>query len=439
MESYASVAHLLRRAGFGATKSEVAAAAAAGYGATVSRLVSGLGGTDAGADAVPAPSLSPPPSDYGKLARDPAARDALAKTLGAERQALTDWWLSRLVATTNPLAEKLTFLFHGQFPTAISKVRFPIYMYRQNQLFRTLGPGRFDDLTLAVSTDPAMMIWLDTVSDKSGHPNENFARELMERFTMGIGNYTEADVRAGAVCFTGWSFNRASGAFAIVARAHDDTPQTFLSVPGVNSGTQVVDIVTHSAASIRYVPARLWSHLAYPVATADPVVSDLAAGYGSDLNVTNLLRAIFEHPAFTSTAATTGLVKQPTEYVVGALRALGIGAPGIARQSHQIQATMAGLGQILFDPPSVGGWPQNEYWLSTAAALTRWRFAQALAQVGDISPVADVAPAARADAAAELLAVPGWTAATASALRQVAANPRAVVTLALASPEYVSN
>jgi uncharacterized protein (DUF1800 family) len=436
-----SVAHLLRRAGFGATSAEVSAATAAGYSATVDRLIGDLSTSDTGAATVSAPMLSPPPLDLRAVAANLADRQALTHTLAAERLALTNWWLARMTGSTNPLAEKLTFLLHGHFPTAVSKVRFPLYMYGQNQLFRKLGPGPFDALTLAVATDPAMLIWLDAASDKAAAPNENFARELMERFTMGIGNYTEADVRAGAACFTGWRFSHGTGSFWVNPRQHDPQPQTFLSTSGINSGQQVIGLVTHSQASLRYVPAAFWSHLAYPVRTTDPIVSDLAAVYGQSLNLTDLLRAIFEHPAFTSEAATGGLIKQPTEYVVGILRAFGVTPAQVSgsRTGRRLQAALSGLGQVLFDPPSVGGWPQNSYWLSTAAALTRWRLATEIVRFADISPVADAAASSRLDAAAALLSVPSWTTPTASALRQVSAQPRALLALALVSPEYVSN
>ncbi len=135
-----------------------------------------------------------------------------------------------------------------------------------------------------------------------------------------------------------------------------------------------------------------------------------------------------------------GLVKQPTEYVVGAFRALGVGPTALqGRLTAELVPLFAGLGQVLFDPPSVGGWPQNGYWLSTASALARWKFAHRLARAADISMVADAAPAARVDAAAEMLTVPGWSATTAVALREAAGDPATVVTLALVSPEFVSN
>ncbi len=437
--STAPLAHLYRRAGFGATAAELVAAEADGYSSVVARLVAGLGSPDAGADATPVPILTPPPTDYAQLRKDVAARRALATSLRADNAALTTWWLTRMLTTSNPLQEKLTFLLHGHFPTAVSKVRFPIYMHSQNQLFRTQGGGDFDSLTQALATDPAMLIWLDAASDKASHPNENFSRELMERFTMGIGTYTEADVRAAANCFTGWRLDPSTRAFSVYGPDHTSEPQTFLGTHGVTTGQQVIDIATHSPASSRFVPAAFWSHLAYPVATTDPVVDDLAPGYTQNLNIAELLSAIFQHPAFVTPKAMAGLVKQPTEYVVGTLRALGVTPAALGAMASGIRAVLAGLGQILFDPPSVGGWPQNNYWLSTSAALTRWRFAHALARRADISAVADAAPPARVDAVSELLSVPSWSSTSARALSAAASDPPSLVTLALVSPEYVSN
>lgn len=443
MDTQGTLAHLLRRAGFGPTPEEVAAATRAGYAATVATLVEGLAGPDPLAQTMPPPAFSSPVDDVRALRRarqsgDTATTRAVEQRLAQEQRALTDWWLARMVATPSPLTEKLTFLLHGHFPTAVSKVRFAAYMYGQNQLFRSAGAGHFDQLTQAVAADPAMLIWLDAASDKAADPNENFARELMERFTMGVGTYHEADVRAAAYCFTGWRLDAATGTLTIDESQHSPVVQQVLGRP-VNTGQQVIDLVTHTPASARYVPAAFFSHLAYPVAPSDPVVDDLAAVYGSDLDMTSLLEAIFEHPAFVSPAARSGLVKQPTEYVVGALRALGITGEQVAGHGTRLQGTLAALGQVLFDPPSVGGWPQNQYWLSTAAALARWRFAEALGASADLSPVADAAPAERTEALADLLSVPTWSSATAEALARSGGDPRSLAVLALTSPEYVTN
>ena len=170
------------------------------------------------------PTFSPIPSDLAALRSDPSARQAYLESLRTDGRDLIAWWVARMVATTNPAQEKLTLLLHGHFPTAISKVRYARFMYGQNQLFRTQGSGNFTQLTQSVATDPAMLIWLDAASDKAVDPNENFARELMERFTMGIGTYTEADVRAAAYCFTGWRLSLRTGAFTISPLDHIERP-----------------------------------------------------------------------------------------------------------------------------------------------------------------------------------------------------------------------
>ncbi len=433
------VAHLYRRAGFGARPDELTAATAAGFDATVTKLVGGLGAPDAGADAVPEPTLSPPLSLFRRRSLDAAARRALEAQLRQEYVALGAWWLGRMVATTNPLKEKLTLVLHGHFPTAISKVRYAAFMYGQNQIFRNQGAGDFAALTLDVAQDPAMLIWLDANSNKASDPNENFARELMERFTMGIGTYTQADVRAASYCFTGWRVDPATGRFDVATALHSTAPQTFLGTTGVTSGQQVVDIVTRTEVSSRFVPARLWSALAYPVGPRDPVVADLAPGYAADHNVGRLLAAIFRHPQFTQAKAVQGLVKQPIEYVAGTLRAFGVTPAQVREAAPELVGTFSGLGQVPFNPPSVGGWPQNGYWLSASAALARWQFAHAVARRVDISPVTDTARRDRLDTLAALLGVARWSPTTAAALRRAVADPPTLVTLALVSPEYVSN
>ncbi|HEX9530632.1 MAG TPA: DUF1800 domain-containing protein [Acidimicrobiales bacterium] len=426
----AQVAHLYRRAGFGATAAELDQAASQGVEATVAKLMAGLGEPDHGADAVADPLLGAAGAGaVGGAGQDRAARAQLA----ADRKALALWWLDRMAASTGPLREKLALLWHGHFATGIQKVRLAAYMFRQNQIFRALGAGSFETLTQAVAKDPAMLVWLDSNTNVRSHPNENFARELMELFTLGIGNYTEDDVKEAARCFTGWAVNRSADSFVFRANQHDGGVKTVLGRSGNFGGEDVVTVLTRSPAAARLVPARLWSHLAYPVSATDPVVSELATGYARDLSVDSLVRAILSHRKFMAPQARTGLVKQPVEYVVGAFRALGL-KPS---EHPEVLAALAGLGQVPFEPPSVGGWLQNGYWLSTAAALTRLRFAALVAGRADLSAIAGAAPAARPAALERLLSV-NWTPSTANTLAN-ATDPRLVVALGLVAPEYVLN
>lgn len=424
-----AVAHLYRRAGFGASAAELDAATAAGFDATVDRLLAGLTEPDDGRPAVP--RMSTP----AKIASNHAGN------LYNEYLDLVDWWLEKMATTTTPLREKLTLLLHGQFPTANSKVYAPIFMYQQNETFRRLGPGAFNTLTQALAKDPAMMIWLDTATDIRQSPNENFARELMERFTMGVGNYTQEDVRQGARAFTGWSITDKSGVFVLNDWAHDYGEKLVLGHRGNLTGEDVIEIVTHTPASARWVTSRMWSFLAYPVAPSNFVVDELAAGYAKDLDMTNLLRAIFTHPYFLAPASTEGLVKQPIEWAVSTLRAFKI-SPGAFKKiggNGFLQYALSNLGQIPFDPPSVGGWGNNEYWLSTAASLAQLNFAQAVAQVADLSAVDDQPVALRIDALADLLGIDGWTPQSRAALTHVRHVTPELVSLALTAPEYIVN
>ena len=415
------LAHLYRRAGFGATAAELDAAEKVGYAATVAALVVPQSASDPGVLATPVPTYT----------IDPTIGAPNKTKLRTESPELMGWWINRMVAATNPFPEKMTFFWHGHFATAIEKVRSAGLMLRQNELFRSQGLGAFDVLDLAVSRDPAMMIWMDTAQNVAAHPNENFARENMELFTLGYGNYTEDDVREGARCFTGWRYNRANDVFTEVARSHDTGVKTVLGQTGNFDGGDIVRILTHSTASHRWICTRVWSRFARTV-TNDPAIVDLLPTYAAHLDVRALMTATFMSPAFLATKGQ--LVKQPVEYVVGALRALKA-----QRDGQKYLGMLRNLGQVPFDPPNVGGWAFDDAWLTTAASYSRLKFAHSIATGGDISAVDDAAPSARADAAAHLLSVDEWGTQTRVALAQVADDPVSLMTLALCAPEYVVN
>ncbi len=413
------IAHLLRRAGFGPSAAEIDAATAAGYAATVDRVLD-FSGADP-ADASRAPTFTPLPR-LGGLSTE--QRKAVRQQQAAELRDLQLWWLNRMATTAHPLREKLVLHWHGHFATSFEKVAVAEFMYRQNQIFRTMGSGDFEAMTQAVAKDPAMMIWLDTRTDKAAHPNENFARELMELFTLGIGNYSEEDVREAARAFTGWVIDPTTYTWALQRRQHDDGQKTFLGQTGNFGGEDIVHIVTNITPGMRFVVANVWSHFVYPVTVTDPVVSDLLPAYAKGRNITELMRAIFLHPQFLSDRARTGLVTQPIEWAVGTLRALGLPA----HEARVVQG-LAALGQIPFLPTNVGGWPQNGYWLSTATSLARLEFATVAvgaSQVRVVSP----------DDAAHLLGV-SWSPTTATALQSAAADATQLLTLALVAPEWV--
>ena len=427
-----ALAHLYRRAGFGATPAEIEAAEKIGYETSADKLLAGLSEPDHAGSALALPQLTP-------LAQ--ANVPGFSYDDYQEFIALSTWWIDRMIVTDTPLREKLVLLLHEQFPTSYQKVGYADLMYRQNELFRTLGPGSFEELTLAVAQDPAMLIWLDTGTDYKAHPNENFARELMERFTMGVGNYTEEDVRQSARAFTGWTLDYTTGNFFFNVYDHDGGEKRFLGKTGRWQGQDIINIVTHTTASSKWVVARLWSWLAYPVTTEDPVVADLAPGYKKDLNVTNLLTAILHHPDFVSTRALNGLVKQPVEYLVGTLRLLGLRTAAFSEGT--LVYLLAALGQQLFVPLNVGGWGQNQYWLSTSASNSQLSLAWNVAQYADLTEILDLNgnPGAQVDAVKKLLAIDAWSDRTYRALWKTAdkGSAQELLVMALVSPEYLLN
>jgi uncharacterized protein (DUF1800 family) len=425
----ALVGYLYRRAGFGATSGQLAAGSATSYKNTVEDLLAGLSAPDTNTPAVP------------HLSSAEALNMGHGGNTWDEYTNLVAWWMEKMATTPTPLREKLTLLLHGQFPTGFSKVGVPVYMHAQNQIFRTQGGGPFDELALALSVDPAMLTWLDLSSNQRQSPNENFGRELMERFTMGIGNYSQRDVREASRALTGWSLAYPSGKFQFNTWAHDYGEKTLLGHSGNLAGEDVVRIVTHTDASSRWIPARMWSFLAYPVTPSDPVVSDLAPGYASDLNMTNLLRSIFMHPNFTSVGAQQGLVKQPIEWVAGIMRGLNLRTESFRKQggAGYLLWVLTNLGQIPFNPPTVGGWGNNEYWLSTAASLAQLNFVQTVTQVADLSPIEETAGAARVAVLGEMLGIQNWTPRTNALLQHVRDDFTQLVPLALTAPETITN
>jgi uncharacterized protein (DUF1800 family) len=443
-----AVAHLGRRAGFGLPADEVDRLAAGGYEAAVEHFMTGLRGTDAAAEAVPVPAFDTAGYLASRQSKDPAAKKAANAKARQERRALVRWWVLRMHAADHQLHEKLTFHWHDHFATSLAKVKLPELMFVQYRTLYERGPGAFDALVDAIARDPAMLRWLDGVDSSGRQPNENFARELLELFTLGHGSaghgsdghsghgsmaqpYTEDDVQAAARALTGWRIDRTRIAGVLQPRRHDGGSKTLLGTTGDLGLDDVVRLTTRHPASAPHVVSRLWSRLARPGGPDDPVVVELARTYADDLDTTALLRRIFLHPEFLAPESRTGLVKSPVEWVIGSLRSLGLGVPA------QVQGVLAALGQIPFAPPDVSGWPANEAWLSTASARTRLEWARGVATRIDLGAIESEPTASRPAAVARILGVDAWGSATAAALASVATQPANLLTVALVSPEHL--
>jgi uncharacterized protein (DUF1800 family) len=419
------VSHLLRRVTFGPTAAEVDATAGTDLGMIVTALL---------APAAPprGPDLGPDP--YSALAAGATREDRQrARRVAQDRiAAATWWWLTRMAG--GGAAEKLTFFWHGYWATSTQKVRSAGLMLGQQQTFRRYGSGDTGPLVRAMLRDPALIIWLDGQRNSRTAPNENLARELMELFTLGVGRYGEDDVKAAAKVLTGWHVDRAAGTATLVARRHDDSPVTLLGHRGTLDVDGLADLLVRHPAHVPFLASRIWARYGSgdpaPAATMHRLI---AAGR----DVTAMLAALSTDPAFPATAG--HLVKQPVEWMVGALRQLGVD-PATLPDKHrkQVMGGLRALGQVPFRPPSVGGWPSGAAWLTTASAQARLRYAAALTALAPaaVQSLAEAPKGDRLEALARLLVVDGWTDRTAAVLSGAATEPARLLALGLGTPEY---
>jgi len=349
------LAHLLRRAGFGVRPGEWQQYSALGIEATIQRL------------------LHPEdvPDNLGALLKAVSGDFLDFERLDNVRQ----WWLYRMVHSPRQLEEKMVLFWHNHFATANFKVNNPRSMWRQNETFRRHALGSFRSLLLEVVKDPAMLVWLDGAQSRNDAPNENFARELLELFTMGVGGgYSERDVQHAARAFTGWTFSREADAATFNPYLHDDGAKNFMGQIGNLHSDDIVDIVVRQPATARHLSTKLWKFFVHD----NPTTADIArlerAYFESGFSVGAVVEAIFTSPAFFAAPALYARVKSPVEYVVNVMRTLDaqlLVVPGMGN-------LLTEMGQELFNPPSVKGWPQGLEWINTRTLLSRVNFTSEL-------------------------------------------------------------
>jgi uncharacterized protein (DUF1800 family) len=422
-----TLALLHRRAGWGLAPGELDAAAGVGVTATIDRLVEpDENGVPRSPDPRTGIDLTPTrpgsaSTDAGRRQARQAQRDQAEAAIGA--------WLDHLVSTPRPLEDWMAWFWHGHIVSGLDKVKVPLLMVQQLRTYRSLALAPFPELVRAATVDPAMLLYLDGGSSTGSQPNENYGRELLELFTLGVGNYGETDVTAGAKALTGWTVDRRSGQSMFVSARHDNSPQHYLGVDGVHDVDSVVAAVTAHRACAPYVAGKLARSILGP--TVDPgLLHDLATTFGaSGLDTRVLLRSILEAAASGSAQPTFA---SPVPWLVGAQRATASTLPGRSR--------LAGLragGQVPMVPPNVAGWPVGPAWLGASTMIARYNLAgQLAASTPEGNPALAAATRFDLDALADSLARPdGFSAATAAALAQVRNDGRAMLALALASPE----
>ena len=361
------VAHLHRRAGFAATWSQVRRDVADGYEASLRRA---LEGDTHGPDGRPAKEFE----ELASLMEDDARRQPTI-----ERVQLG--WLFRLLFTPFPLAEKMTLVWHGHYATSAAKVRSPLAMLEQNVTLRGLWRVRVSRLHAAMLRDPAMLHWLDGTDNTRENPNENLGREFLELFALGDGRYTEPDVRAAARALTGWQADAGRPEKPYFnARRHDDGPKTILGATGNWHEADVVRIVCGRPDAARHIARRLFRTF---VSDTDPVPDALlepltaAMRVDGDVDVARGIEVVLRSRLFHGPACRGRRVSSPVEYAVGALRACEAFAP--PPDLVDLEGRLATMGQRLFYPPNVAGWPGGLTWLGGPTLLARGRFAATFA------------------------------------------------------------
>jgi uncharacterized protein (DUF1800 family) len=380
-QDIALMAHLLRRAGFGATRAELERYVAQGYEATVEELLY--------------------PEQASAFEEDLIRRYHVDENSLMLVESCQAYWLYRMVNTMRPLEEKLALFWHGVFATGYTKLNQPKAILRQVDMFRRCGLGQFRTLLLEIAQDPAMIFWLDNKDNHKEAVNENFGRELLELFSMGVGHYTEQDVRQCSHAFTGWTMRNATLHAARVSRDsvwpygrldwqfeyqdddHDDGEKTFLGQTGRFNGEDIIDIICRQPATAHFIARHLYTFFVADevqvpswseVPPRDPqAIEELADAFVKhDGDMRAVLRTLFNADFFKQ--AQFARVKSPAELVVGVVRMTGGHRfPDVSDINLGLQA--GAMGQQLLDPPSVEGWHTGNEWINTASLMTRINFA----------------------------------------------------------------
>ncbi len=371
----ALMAHLLRRAGFGANRDELERYLGMGYDDAVETLLN--------------------PSDPANMPDDLIRRYHVEQSELRDLPGSAAYWMYRMISTTCPSEEKIALFWHGLFATGYTKLNQARALLDQVDMFRRSGLGSFEVLLLELSRDPAMMLWLDNNENHRDSMNENFGRELLELFSMGIGNYTEDDVKACARAFTGWTlgnaeymavrafkdsiwpYGRIAWHFEYREDDHDDGEKTFLGETGNFNGEEIIAIIVKQESTARFLATRLFQFFGADEVTeaGEKVIDEMMATYfNSGYQIRDMLRTLFHSGFFKSDEARFARVKGPVEMVVGAIRMAGnyqtpfLGIENVSR-------TMLYMGQGLLQPPTVEGWHEGVEWIDSGALVERVNFA----------------------------------------------------------------
>jgi uncharacterized protein (DUF1800 family) len=419
------VARLFHRTGFGPKPGEFAAALSAGVASTRSKVLSPASRTSF----VTPPALT----DLGPrpAPNSPGVVD-FSQQLRYQNQQLLLWWLDEMVASPHTLQEKMTWFWHGHWATSIGKVNYALPMFNQNVTMRKYALGNFKEFAKAMFSDGALQVWLDGQENTAKAPNENFSREMMELFTLGVNRYTEKDVKELARAFTGYQVSRSSGNVTFNPRRRDSGSITVLGKSGVMTPEEVIDHLVSQDNSALFIAERIWHRFVSsqdPLPPNHPMVNAFA-----NRDISTLMKSLVESAAFSQEK--NSMVKSPVEWFVGLCRALGI-TPSKLPSPNKLYANLERLSQVPFAPPNVGGWPADQAWLSSASAQFRVSFATSIVAEADLAELTSISVVKRPAYLADLLGVVEWSTRTSYAMRAVRDNPQRLLVIAACSPENV--
>jgi uncharacterized protein (DUF1800 family) len=373
------VVHLHRRAAFSAPWDELQRDLKAGPDASIDRLLNGESSGHSPADFTPTSAVL-----------------ADAATSSGDINRLKAAWFYRMLFGPDPLGERLVLLWHDHFATGYAKVRNVRAMQRQNDLFRMHARSKFTTLLNAAIRDPALLEYLDAPANRKGHPNENLARELMELFTLGVGSFTEVDVKEAARCLTGWSVEEDK--FIENPVRHDEGEKTLLGKSGKWTGTDLVNLLLKQPATADRLAAKLIKTFFGEQTCPSEAAKELANGLRArGLDIRWAVGAVLRSRLFFSEANMRSRVTAPAEFVAGSARALGLFDP--APSTLALADWSARMGQDLFEPPNVGGWPGGRFWVTSRAFVAHANFAAALVEGPNAGRAIAYDPAGAAKAA----------------------------------------
>ncbi|MBA1446569.1 MAG: DUF1800 domain-containing protein [Chromatiales bacterium] len=363
--SFDEARHLLQRSGFGGTAVQIEQLAGVTHESAVEQLVAAA---DTAIILVPPEWVGAPPPERRYLrGLNSAEKKALRKQWRQRGIALQAWWMRQMLASESPLAERMVLFWHNHFTSSMKKVKWVPLIFRQHETVRRHALGNFRDLLQAMARDPAMLRYLDGAVNRRNNPNENFARELLELFTLGEGYYTEADIKAAARAFTGWSIDRRSGKFRYYSRRHDDGEKLFLGRRGRFDGDDILRILLDHTRTAITITDKLWREFISPEPDPHEVKRLAKLFRESDYQLRPLLKALFNTDQFRAGENRGSLIKSPVELLIGTLHQLEINV----ESGRLLALASRRLGQDLFNPPNVKGWPGGEHWINADTLLQR--------------------------------------------------------------------